>query len=76
MAKAPHACDASSSNERCDDALHIFRLMCARQYVANQPVSALQVSTEKGVEAKDMLTASFIGVFLEDEAQQRLQGSL
>ena len=50
--------------------------MCACQYVANQPVSALQVSTEKGVEAKDMLTASFIGVFLEDEAQQRLQGSL
>ena len=39
-------------------------------------LSVCKVSAEKGVQAKDMLTATFVGAYIEDEAQQRLQMSL
>ena len=39
-------------------------------------LSVCKVSAERGVQAKDMLTASFVGAVLEEESQQRLQISL
>jgi len=39
-------------------------------------LNVCKVSADRGVQAKDLLTASFVGAFLEDEAQQRLKTSL
>ena len=39
-------------------------------------LSVCKVGAERGTQARDMLTASFMGAVLEEESQQRLQTSL
>ncbi|CAK0745730.1 hypothetical protein CVIRNUC_001640 [Coccomyxa viridis] len=81
MQQQPSAAKEPASREQraaISAALNAVKLLASLSMNVSSAsiLNVCKVSTEKGVEAKDMLTASFIGVFLEDEAQQRLQSSL
>ncbi|CAL5219144.1 g921 [Coccomyxa viridis] len=74
-AKAPAS---AAEREAVSKAANAVRLLASLSMNIS-PASLLnvcKVCAERGVQAKDMLTASFIGAMLEEESQQRLQTSL
>ncbi len=74
-AKAPAS---AAEREAVSKAANAVRLLASLSMNIS-PASLLnvcKVCAERGVQAKDMLTASFIGAVLEEESQQRLQTSL
>lgn len=76
-AKAPVSASVAE-REAISRAANAVRLLASLSMNIS-PVSLLRVckvSAERGVQAKDMLTASFVGAVLEEEAQHRLQTSL
>ena len=74
-AKAPAS---AAEREAVSKAANAVRLLASLSMNIS-PASVLtvcKVCAEGGVQAKDMLTASFVGAVLEEESQQRLQISL
>lgn len=78
QAAARKASASQAQREAVSKAANAVRLLASLS-MSISPASLLgvcKVGAERGAQARDMLTACFVGAVLEEESQQRLQTSL